>query len=89
VWSDVPAKQTVILAQGPAFVQRVWRLKMKQLELINKRPKPKFCNWIMEYKLSGTFNICDGPAVVTIGHAGYCAKYAEAAQKMFGPGQAV
>jgi len=63
---------------------------MKQLELINKRAKPKFCNWVMIVAWGGKGAVlCNKPAVVEIHKGNYCADHAEAAQKMFGQGKPI
>jgi len=60
---------------------------MKQIELLPKRAKAKFCNWMHPDNV-GWWR-CDKPAVIQIRQAFYCVEHAETAQKMFGPGQPV
>ena len=56
---------------------------MKQLDLLPKRAKPKFCNWLKVNPLK----TCK--AVVMIGQGAYCAEHAEKAQKYFGQGKPI
>jgi hypothetical protein len=58
---------------------------MKQLELISKRAKPKFCNWLLLHPA----RCCGERAVVMIRGAAYCAEHQESAQKMFGQGKPI
>jgi hypothetical protein len=58
---------------------------MKQLELLNKRARPKFCNWLYPRPA----RICGVVAVVEIHGGAYCAAHAEKAQKMFGQGKPI
>jgi len=58
---------------------------MKQLDLLPKRAKPKFCNWLKVNPLK----TCKAPAVVMIGQGAYCAEHAEKAQKYFGQGKPI
>jgi len=61
--------------------------EMKQLELINKRAKPKFCNWIVFS--TGQVRVCGDKAIVTIHDGAYCPAHAEKAAKMFGQGKPI
>jgi len=67
---------------------------MKQIELLPKRAKPKFCCWMLlsrwpEDKRNKMVRPCNAPAVVTIHGGAYCAEHAEAAQKLFGQGKPI
>jgi hypothetical protein len=59
---------------------------MKQIELLPKRAKAKFCDYLF---LKPTIRKCSRPAVVTIHQAAYCPTHAEAASRMFGPGEPI
>jgi len=69
--------ETTILTVGNAT--------MKQLELINKRAKRKFCNWLLLHPA----RCCGERAVVMIRGAAYCAEHSEKAQKLFGQGKPI
>ena len=62
---------------------------MKQIELLPKRAKPKFCNWVIGITGLCSLKRCNAPAAVTINQGAYCAAHAEQAQKMFGQGKPI
>jgi len=64
---------------------------MKQIELLPKRAKPKFCNWVFlnGWPSGKSARVCNAPAVVTIGKGAYCAEHSTMAQKMFGQGKPI
>lgn len=59
--------------------------RMKQIELLPKRAKAKFCNWITFYPV----RVCGAKAVIEIRHGAYCEKHAQAASLMFGQGKPI
>jgi len=61
---------------------------MKQLELINKRAKARFCAWMTYDDISG-WKICGQPATMEIKDAAYCQKHEGTAQKYFGQGKPI
>jgi len=62
---------------------------MKQLDLLPKRAKPKFCDKLYFDRGWKKWKKCNQPATVQIGGAFYCAGHAEAAQKYFGQGKPI
>jgi len=59
---------------------------MKQLDLLPKRAKPKFCCWL---QLNPPIKECGALAVIIIGRGAYCEKHSDVAQKMFGQGKPI
>jgi len=59
---------------------------MKQLELISKRAKPKFCDYLF---LKPTIRKCNRSAVITVKGGAYCSAHAEEAQRRFGQGKPI
>jgi len=58
---------------------------MKQIELLPKRAKAKFCNWLLLYPGKA----CGKRAVIEINGGAYCPAHAEKAQKYFGQGKPI